>query len=80
LKKRRKVRGFLEENRKLVQFEIDHPEQRRPESRLEKKGLQLGAYWIETDTGKGRSLRDCLAEKGLPCVEEIQLRNHLINL
>jgi hypothetical protein len=35
LKKRIKWKYFLEENNKLVQFKIDHPEYRIPEYRLE---------------------------------------------
>jgi hypothetical protein len=65
---------------KLVKFESDHPQQRRPESRLEEEGLQLGAYWKKTNTSNGRLPRDCLSEKGLPCAKEIQLRNHVVNL
>lgn len=36
-----KVEGFLEENRKVVQFEIDHHEQIRSESKLEQKDYNL---------------------------------------
>jgi hypothetical protein len=54
--------------------------QRRPESRLYQEGLQLGACWTKTDTSKDRSLRDYLEEKRLPCEEEFELINHLINL
>jgi hypothetical protein len=80
-KKIRSQRDFLEENRKLVQFNDDHPETEK--TRIQTgaiKGRNLVLTGQKSDTGKGRSPRDCIAEKGLPCAEEIQLINYLINL
>jgi hypothetical protein len=73
MKKRINWRDFLEENRKLVQENFDHPETRE-DLNLDwsDRGLQLGIYWKKTDTGKGRRPRKCVVEKGFPCVEEIQ--------
>jgi hypothetical protein len=52
--KKKNWKVVLEENRNLVQNIIDHPEHREdPDPDWSYKGLQLGTYWKETNTGKG---------------------------
>jgi hypothetical protein len=57
---------------------LEHREAPYPNWR--KRGLWFGVGLKETDTGKGWFPRDYVAEKGIPCAEEIQLERHLINL
>ena len=51
-----------------------------PISWLEQRGSWVDPCWKETNTSKGRELRDFVEVKGLPCTEEIQLGRHLVSL
>jgi hypothetical protein len=67
MRKRRDWKVVLEENRKLVQKNIDHPE-------IEKTQIQTGA------TEEREVIEGLYRREGTPCAEEIQWEGYLINL
>jgi hypothetical protein len=72
---------FLEENRKLSQGINGHPGTEK--TQIQTKAIEdqdLVLTRKKPNIGKGRSLRDYVVEKGIPCAEEIQLGRCLINL